>query len=83
MPAGRKRSFDSEAALDAAMNVFWAKGFEATTYGDLVAATGVNPPSLYAAFGDKQAFFEAAVQRYVDSKAALAIQRKYGERGRA
>lgn len=74
MPAGRKRSFDREAALDAAMNAFWAKGFDATTYGDLVAATGVNPPSLYAAFGDKGAFFEAVLQRYVDSRAAPAVQ---------
>lgn len=74
MPAGRKREFDREAALDAAMNAFWAKGFDATTYGDLVAATGVNPPSLYAAFGDKGAFFEAVLQRYVDSRAAPAVQ---------
>ena len=73
MPAGRKRSFDREAALDAAMNVFWAKGFDATTYGDLVTATGVNPPSLYAAFGDKNEFFEAALRRYVDNAAMQTI----------
>lgn len=73
MPAGRKRAFDREAALDAAMNAFWAKGFDATTYGDLVTATGVNPPSLYAAFGDKSEFFKAILQRYVDTAAMQAI----------
>ena len=83
MPAGRKRSFDREAALDAAINAFWAKGFDATTYGDLVAATGVNPPSLYAAFGDKHAFFEAVLQRYVESKAAPAVQQIMDAKGSA
>lgn len=73
MPAGRKRSFDRNVALDAAMNAFWGKGYDATTYDDLVAATGVNRPSLYAAFGDKGALFEAALQRYADGHAAPAI----------
>lgn len=81
MPAGRKRSFDRDVALDAAMNAFWKKGFDATTYDDLVAATGVNRPSLYAAFGDKRAFFEAILQRYFDSKSTPAIQQILNGKG--
>lgn len=83
MPAGRKREFDRDVALDAAMNAFWEKGFDATTYDDLVAATGVNRPSLYAAFGDKGALFEAALQRYVDGNAAPAIQQIMDGKGSA
>lgn len=68
-PRGRPRSFDREAALDAAMQVFWEKGFEGATIGDLTTAMGVNPPSLYAAFGDKEDLFLATVQHYADSHA--------------
>ena len=61
---GRPRSFDREAALDAALDVFWAKGYESASISDLTAAMGINPPSLYAAFGDKDQLFLAAVDRY-------------------
>jgi len=63
-PRGRPRSFDREAALDAAMEVFWRKGYEAASISDLTEAMGINPPSLYAAFGDKEQLFLAAVERY-------------------
>jgi AcrR family transcriptional regulator len=63
-PRGRPRSFDRESALDAAMEVFWQKGFEGTSITDLTKAMGINPPSLYAAFGDKEHLFLAAVERY-------------------
>jgi TetR/AcrR family transcriptional regulator, copper-responsive repressor len=63
-PRGRPRSFDREAALDAAMEVFWRKGYEATSIADLTEAMGINPPSLYAAFGDKEQLFMAAIERY-------------------
>src|SRR5687768_7033402 len=63
-PRGRPRSFDREAALDAAMEVFWRKGYEATSISDLTDAMGINPPSLYAAFGDKEHLFMAAIERY-------------------
>ena len=63
-PRGRPRSFDRDAALDAAMEVFWNKGFEAASLADLTAAMGINPPSLYAAFGDKEGLFLEAVSRY-------------------
>ena len=63
-PRGRPRSFDREAALDRAMDVFWRKGFEATSIHDLTEAMGINPPSLYAAFGDKERLFLEAVEKY-------------------
>ena len=63
-PRGRPRSFDRDAALDAAMQVFWAKGFEAASLADLTKAMGINPPSLYATFGDKEKLFLEAVDRY-------------------
>jgi AcrR family transcriptional regulator len=63
-PRGRPRSFDRDAALDAAMQVFWAKGFEAASLSDLTKAMGINPPSLYATFGDKEKLFLEAIERY-------------------
>jgi AcrR family transcriptional regulator len=61
---GRPRSFDREAALDRAMLVFWRHGYEATSLAQLTAAMGVSPPSLYAAFGDKEKLFLETVERY-------------------
>src|SRR3954468_24300190 len=52
---GRPRSFDEQAALEKAMRVFWQKGYDGTSISDLTAALGINPPSLYAAFGNKEA----------------------------
>lgn len=63
-PRGRPRSFDRDEALDRAMDVFWSKGFEAASLSDLTEAMGINPPSLYAAFGDKEGLFIEAVKRY-------------------
>ena len=53
------------------MTVFWRKGFEATSLADLTAAMGINPPSLYAAFGDKERLFLEAAQHYEESRFAL------------
>jgi len=61
---GRPRSFDRDEALERAMEVFWRQGYEATSLTDLTAAMGINPPSLYAAFGDKERLFLEAVERY-------------------
>ncbi|WP_050467765.1 TetR/AcrR family transcriptional regulator [Herbaspirillum chlorophenolicum] len=61
---GRPRSFDREQALQQAMQVFWSKGYEGTTMADLTEAIGVKAPSLYAAFGDKNALFREAVDFY-------------------
>ena len=63
-PRGRPRAFDREAALEQAMEVFWTKGYEAASISDLTEAMGVSPPSLYAAFGDKERLFLEAVERY-------------------
>lgn len=61
---GRPRSFDRDQALQQAMQVFWSKGYEGTTMADLTDAIGVKAPSLYAAFGDKNALFREAVDFY-------------------
>jgi AcrR family transcriptional regulator len=63
-PRGRPRSFDRAAALAAAMEVFWEKGFEATSIADLTQAMSINPPSLYSAFGDKEKLFLEAIDGY-------------------
>jgi AcrR family transcriptional regulator len=63
-PAGRPRTFDREEALKKAMLVFWEKGFEGTTMADLIAAIGMKAPSVYAAFGNKDALFREAVELY-------------------
>lgn len=63
-PAGRPRTFDKSLALRNAMHVFWAKGYEGTTMSDLVEAIGVKGPSVYAAFGNKDAIFLEAVKEY-------------------
>lgn len=60
----RKREFDTDKALEAAMEVFWEKGFESASLVDLTNAMGIQRPSLYAAFGDKNELFEAALRRY-------------------
>lgn len=60
----RPRSFDPEVALDAARDVFWARGYAGASYELITEATGLQKPSLYAAFGDKQALFLKVVDRY-------------------
>src|SRR6202521_2375322 len=67
---GRPRSFDIDGALDRALQVFWRKGYEGTSLSDLTKAVGVNRPSLYAAFGDKEALFRKALHRYLTGPAA-------------
>lgn len=60
----RPRTFDDEAALDAAIACFWSRGYEATSVRDLAAQMGIGGPSLYNAFGDKRALFTRALERY-------------------
>jgi AcrR family transcriptional regulator len=61
---GRPREFDRDTALQAAMRVFWRKGFFATSMNDLCDAMGIRSPSLYAAFGSKEALYLEAVEHY-------------------
>lgn len=64
--AGRPRSFDRDAALTAAVELFWRTGYAETSIAMLTAAMGVTPPSLYAAFGDKRRLFDEASALYFD-----------------
>ncbi|AYF07310.1 TetR/AcrR family transcriptional regulator [Bacillus mobilis] len=66
----RLREFDEEKALDAAMQLFWEKGYAATSLSELTAKMEIQKPSLYSAFGDKEGLFEAALRRYTNLHAA-------------
>ena len=66
--AGRPREFDRDAALEAAMFLFWRKGYEAASMHDLCNAMGVSSPSLYAAFESKEALYLAAIEHYVQTQ---------------
>jgi AcrR family transcriptional regulator len=61
---GRPRAFSRDAALAQATRLFWEKGYKATSIADLTAAMGIGAPSLYAAFGSKEALFSAALEHY-------------------
>jgi TetR/AcrR family transcriptional repressor of nem operon len=65
---GRPREFDEEAALEAAMDAFWAKGYEATSMADLCCCTGLHKGSMYQAFGDKHTLFMDALKHYANSE---------------
>ena len=76
---GRPRAYDPDAALDAALDVFWRAGFSGTSLDDLSAATGMNRPSIYAAFGDKHALYLQAIEHYrekmrIQMRAAFAAE---------
>ena len=64
MAIGRPRTFDMVQALDQALHVFWEKGYGGASVADLTEAMGITPPSLYAAFGNKEALFKKALDRY-------------------
>lgn len=64
----RTKEFDPDAALQAAMELFWAKGYEATSVADLVEHLGISRGSLYATFGDKHQLYLAALRRYQETQ---------------
>jgi AcrR family transcriptional regulator len=71
---GRPRAFDKDEALDRALDVFWRKGYEGATLCDLTSAMGINPPSLYAAFGNKEGLFRQALDRYSEIRTAYWLE---------
>ena len=68
---GRPREFDVDAAVEAAMRVFWEKGYDGATLSDLTSAMGINRSSMYTIFGDKEALFRKAIDRYADGPAGV------------
>lgn len=87
MAMGRPREFDAETALDKAMEVFWRHGYEGATIAQLTEAMGINPPSLYACFGNKEGLLKTALDRYtklrgvwMDEVVAAATARDVAER---
>jgi AcrR family transcriptional regulator len=67
---GRPRAFNIDDALDHAMQVFWQKGYDGASMSDLTEAMGINAPSLYAAFGNKEGLFRKALERYGEGPAS-------------
>ena len=70
MPQGRPRAFDIDEALEQALQVFWRKGYLGTSLTDLTEAMGINRPSLYATFGNKEALFRKVLDRYSERQTA-------------
>jgi AcrR family transcriptional regulator len=70
MPRGRTRTFDADAALDRAVDLFARRGYEGTSIAELTAVMGINPPSLYAAYGNKRKLFDLVVERYAEHRRA-------------
>lgn len=68
---GRPREFDTEKALDKALDVFWRHGYEGASISELTQAMGISPPSLYAAFGNKEKLFRSALDRYAEVRQGL------------
>jgi TetR/AcrR family transcriptional repressor of nem operon len=71
----RPREFDDEDVLDAAIQCFWHRGYEATSVKDLLDRTGLTAASLYNAFGDKRALFRTALDHYVEGSIGERIRR--------
>jgi AcrR family transcriptional regulator len=74
MPIGRPREFDTEKALELATALFWRKGYEGTSLSDLTHTLGITRPSLYAAFGNKEALFRRVLERYEAKAGAYRVK---------
>lgn len=68
---GRPRVFDIDEALEKALNIFWEKGYEGASLAEFTEALGVNKPSLYAAFGNKEELFRKSLSKYVSDHASF------------
>src|SRR6185312_805452 len=66
--AGRPREFDINKELDGALRVFWLKGYDGASLSDLTKAMGINRPSMYAAFGNKEQLYSKTLDRYSKSR---------------
>lgn len=82
MAVGRPRSFDRDEALKRALEVFWRKGYEAAALSDLTAAMRINPPSLYATFGNKEGLFREALELYAKGRDEVLRQALKAPRAR-
>lgn len=76
---GRPRAFNKDCALQKAIEVFTAKGYEATSLEDLTQAMGINKPSLYAAFGNKDALFLQALEAYTAPQDQIIKDKLFAE----
>lgn len=72
MRSGRPREFDIDEVLDQAMRVFWQHGYEGAAMSGLTSAMGINRPSLYAAYGNKESLFGQVLERYSEQVAGYA-----------
>jgi TetR/AcrR family transcriptional regulator, copper-responsive repressor len=73
MAIGRPRAFDREEALQRAIDVFWERGYDATSVALLSQAMGISTPSLYSAFGDKRTLFFETLDRYLHTFGAFTV----------
>lgn len=71
---GRPRVFDMDEALDKALQIFWKRGYEGASLAELTETLGVNKPSLYAAFGNKEALFMKALSKYKEGPVAFVME---------
>ncbi len=74
MGRGRPRKTDPDIVLDTAMKVFWEKGYDGTSMSDLVTATGMAKPGLYACFGDKEALYKKALTNYINTLSSHLLE---------
>ena len=77
--AGRQRAFDKQQALDEAMQVFWKKGYVGSSLSDLTSSMGINKPSMYAAFGNKEQLFVQATEHYLEQYAKKYVALLHAE----
>ena len=78
-PIGRPRGFDADEALDRAVRVFWAQGYEGASLDDLTGAMGITRMSMYRAFGNKEDLFRRVLQRYTEGPASFTGHRYWGD----
>jgi TetR/AcrR family transcriptional regulator, transcriptional repressor for nem operon len=78
---GRPREFDEDQVLDALVQLFWQRGFEAASMADIVEAAGLHKSSIYNAFGSKEELFQKALDRYIETRSGLLDEATSGDGG--